>query len=570
MKQTRDHIHLLVPIDITYIKPHIDNINNALKASTLLCQQNTILKESECTNILQPLVLRLIDIRKDYSAISHLTSGREKRSAWLAGVGSLFKQVIGTMDEDDAIRYNNAIQTLNNNNIKLASILKDNILVTSTALSRYNKTLETITTNEGRLNDAIIKLSNTFNNLSILSDKLYIKSKMNDVYTELSSCLLTLSFKLDDLVNAMLFAKTNTLHPSVMTPNQFYNELTSNVRKLPNYEELPLDLDLDTIHALIDISKISCYFVNNKLVFVIKIPLVNSFELDLFKAISVPIPHNMDKPNSYAMIVPSCNYVGISKDKLTYTCISNLKSCTEPVNRVYICDDTDTRSIQETPTCETDILTKIVTEIPIYCQTKLMYGQIDIWQELQGNKWIFVQSEPSKLSVQCNSDLIEFKILGTGILNIRPNCTAYCRNKQLFGKSNIDINVKTIVSDFNLINEACCNLEKFNISKPKLLASKLSNIDLEKLPSVINNQMLSDVDKIINNPSPNLIEYSSHYPLLTYLVLILILIFISYKLCKKFGKYSGCKTKPKLQNDSTLDNDPEPETIPLPRLRINS
>lgn len=561
---------MLVPIDITYIKPHIDYINNVLKSSTLLCQENTVLKESECTNILQPLALRLIDILKDYSTLSHLTSGREKRSAWLAGVGSLFKQVIGTMDEDDAIRYNNAIQTLNSNNIKIASILKDNIIVTSTALSRYNETLKTININEVRLNDAIINLSSTLSNLSIISDKLYIKSKMNDIYTELSSCLLTLSFKLDDLVNAMLFAKTNTLHPSVMTPKQLYNELVDNVIKLPNYEKLPLDLDLDNIHALIDILKLSCYFANNKLIFVIKVPLVHSFELDLFKAISVPIPHNIDKPNSYAMIVPSCNYIGISKDKLTYTCISNLKSCVEPVNRVYICDDVNTLSIPETPTCETDILTKIVTEIPKYCQTKLMYGQIDIWQELQGNRWIFVQSEPTKLSMQCKSDLIEWKILGTGILNIPPNCTAYCRNKQLFGRNNIDINVKNIVSDFNLINEACCNLEKFNISKPNLLFSKLSNIDLDKLPSVINNQILSDVDKIINNPSPNLIEYSSHYPLLTYLVIILILIFISYKLCKKFGKYFDCKRKRDSQNDNNLDNDPEPETIPLPRLRINS
>ena len=110
----------------------------------------------------------------------------------------------------------------------------------------------------------------------------------------------------------------------------------------------------------------------------------------------------------------------------------------------------------------------------------------------------------------------------------------------------------------------------FNISKPNLLFSKLSNIDLDKLPSVINNQLMSNVDEIINNPNPNLIEYSSHYPLLTYLVIILILIFISYKLCKKFGKYFDCKRKPDSQNDNSLDNDPEPETIPLPRLRINS
>lgn len=134
-----DFLHVLVPIDISYIQPHIDNLRSILGTSRFLCKQNEAITEFECHVLLQPLVSRLDDIIRDYGAISHLISIRDKRSAWFAGIGTIFKKVIGTMDEEDAIRYNNAIQTLDKHDKNLAHLLKDNIFMTQTALSHINE-----------------------------------------------------------------------------------------------------------------------------------------------------------------------------------------------------------------------------------------------------------------------------------------------------------------------------------------------------------------------------------------------------------------------------------------------
>lgn len=262
LKISNNDLHVLVPIDVGYIQPHLENIKIALSTTRFYCQQNE-LSTSKCHNFLQPLASRLDDIIRDYSSISHLISDRNKRSAWFAGVGTVFKHIIGTMDEDDSIKYNAAIKYLDNNDKRLSSIIKENILLTDTALRNYNETFKIIKINEARMGTAIENLSSVFNNISNIPKELYIESKLNEMFNELSSSLLTLSFKLDDIIHAIMFAKSHTIHPSVLTPSQLYKELSNNVKDLNS--ELPISLSLDNIHVLIDIVKTTCYFIDHKI-----------------------------------------------------------------------------------------------------------------------------------------------------------------------------------------------------------------------------------------------------------------------------------------------------------------
>lgn len=570
LKISNNYLHVLVPIDVGYIKPHLENIKVALGTARFICQQNE-LSVSKCHNFLQPLTSRFDNVLKDYNAISHLISNREKRSAWFAGIGSMFKQLIGTMDEDDSIKYNTAIQHLENNDKKLSFLLKDNILMTNTALEKYNKTLYLIQVNEARMGIAIENLSNVINNISNLPRELYMESKMNELYNELSSSLLTLSFSLEDIINAIMFTKSHSIHPSVLTPKQLYDELMRNVKDLTKNCELPISLSLDNIHALCDIAQLSCYFSNNKIVFVVKIPLVHKSEYIVYKSIPVPIPHDKEQPNSYAMIIPHCNHIAISRDKLMYVCLKDISKCSITINQIYICKDLEPLSMQDLPTCETEMLCKIINKLPQQCETRLIHGNIDTWQELKGNKWLFVKSQPTKLTLECDSHISEYKLLGTGTIYVNPDCKAYCRDKVLTSKPSYNITTAPVISDFNLINDPCCDKSKFLSIKSNLKPLKLYDMHLEKLVSTSNDQVLSNIDKIINEPGP-FIKYESHYPILTYCLIILTLVFILYRLiiviCKKFGI---CPTHDNtFEPNNISDEGQELEEIPAPRLRIVS
>lgn len=569
VKITDDYLHVLIPIDIGYIKPHIDNIKSVLGTARFFCQQIEY-NNSKCHNYLQPLAARLDSILRDYSAISHLISDRDKRSAWFAGIGSVFKQIIGTMDENDAIRYNNAIQSLDDNNKKLASLVKDNILMTNFAISNYNETLKTININEARLNSAIESLNFDVSVLSNTSSILYVESKMNEIYNELSSSLFTLSFRIENIVNSIMFTKSHAIHPSVLTPKQLYEELSRNVRTFIKHSDLPLGLNLNNIHSLIDLSKLLCYYIDNKIVFVMKIPLVNKIEYILCKTIPVPIPHDKQHPSSYAMVIPNSNYVAISRDKTTYVYINNLKDCIKTVNQIYICNNLNKYSVQNSPACETEILCKVLDKLPHQCKTKLIHGKIDIWQELTSNRWLFVETEPIKLTVECQQQISEFKLLGTGIMNLPPNCRAICNNKEFITKNNVNITVKSTTSDFNLINDPCCDETKFKVLKQKLKPMTLVDVNLEKLANIANDQLITDIDKIINEPSP-LLKYESHYPILTYCIITLILIFVSFKLYQKFSNCYKLNVETTITNAETSNNpNQELDEIPIPRIRISS
>lgn len=568
IKTINDYLHVLIPIDISYIKPHIDNIRAVLGTARFFCQQSAYNNNSECHNYLQPLVPRLDSILRDYNAISHLISDRDKRSAWFAGIGSAFKQIIGTMDENDAIRYNNAIQTLDDNNKKLATLLKDKILMTNAAINKHNETLKAIKINEARLNSAIESLNIGVDSLSNKSLILYVKSKMSEIYNELSSSLFTLSFRIENLIESIMFTKSHSIHPSVITPKQLYEELSYNVRNLAKRSELPLSLSLDSIYSLINLAQLSCYYIDKKIVFVIRIPLVSSIEYSLYKTIPVPIPHDTNHPYSYAMIIPNRNYIAISRDKATYMYLNDLKECVKIMNQIHICDNLNVYSVQNIPTCETEILSNVLNKLPKQCKTKIIHGKIDIWQKITGNRWLFVETEPIKLTVECQTQISDFKLLGTGILNLPPSCTAFCRDKEFSTRNNINITVKPIISDFSLINDPCCDEMKFKSLETKLKPVKLIEINLEKLASVTNDQSMTDIDEIINGSNP-LLKYDSHYHILTYCIIVLILIFICFKIYKKFGNCSIFKSKTTISNlDTTVGPSQELDEIPIPRLRI--
>lgn len=202
------------------------------------------------------------------------------------------------------------------------------------------------------------------------------------------------------------------------------------------------------------------------------------------------------------MTVPNYNYVAISKDKTTYVYLNDLRNCVKSINRIYICNKLDVLSVQNVPTCETEILTKVLDKVPQQCETKLVYGKIDIWQELTGNRWLFVETESIMLTVECQTQISDFKLLGTGILNLPPNCKASYNNREILTNNNVNVTIKQLTSNFNLILDPCCDEVKFDLIKQKLKPINLTDINLEKLKKVTNNQLITDIDKIINESEP--------------------------------------------------------------------
>lgn len=566
------HLDIVTAFDISYIEPHINNINSILGTTRHLCNQIQfeISESLECTNILEPLTIRYNDMVSEYSSIAHLVNNRFKRSAWIGGIGSLAKTIFGTLDENDAIKYDNAIRNIQDNEKRIASLIKENVLVTTSSLLEFNNTIYKIKLNEISLSEAIDKFSISLKNLTIISNTLNIKSKINSILNSLEASILTLSFQLQDITNAIMLTSNNILHPAILRPTQLYQELVDNYRYLPVDFKLPVNLELSQIHILTNISNVICYTLRNKLVFVLRIPLVSPKEYSLFHNIPLPIPHKNTEPDSFSFIIPSTKYIAMTRDKSEYCTLESLQECRAITRYNYICDVMSVFPTSANPNCESEIMCSVISVLPKRCKTEFIYGNLDIWKPLHNNKWIFVQSQKNKLYIECpNKNIAELNIFGTGIVNIPINCIAYCKTTKLIPKlNNLSLNITIVKSDFNIINDSCCSLDNFKYKIKNESPIQLNNLDLDIFTSESKSKfqsITSEADKIINQHP--IIQYGTHYSIVTIVIVCIILLFCIvkiYSIIKSHNRFSF--TFPRFSPPAPVES--PPEEIPIPEIPI--
>ncbi|KAL0860203.1 hypothetical protein ABMA27_010510 [Loxostege sticticalis] len=258
---------------------------------------------------------------------------------------------------------------------------------------------------------------------------------------------MILNFNLKDLIDAILCGKQNVVHPSILNPTRLFQELNSNSNIAAR--NLPLPLSLDNVHILLDIADILSFISNNKLVFNVRIPLTLLADYKLYHIYALPTPHVIQHPNSFAMINPTAKYLSMPEDKLTYSLLGNISECKVLKNNYYLCKLGSVHSLVSNPICEVTILTE--------------------YQKLNNNRWIYVLSDISKLSVNCNDQIVDYDLIGTGILKLQKGCKAYHKLLQFIATNEYQSNIYLPSLNFNIIEDDCCSKKTINNSLPYLL-----------------------------------------------------------------------------------------------------
>ncbi|KAI5635654.1 baculovirus F protein domain-containing protein [Phthorimaea operculella] len=429
---------------------------------------------------------------------------------------------------------------------RLAHLMKDNIHVIKSTMYSFNNSISKVTENEKHLLKNMEVIHETMDKITTTNDKLEISTHLNSLLNSLESIIMTLSLDIDDINNAILFSKLNILHPTVLNPHQLYSELDKHRNNLPKHYELPVSLTLQNMHEIIDISKLICYYHFNRIIVVVKIPLVLPHAYNLYNVIPLPVPYDISKPDTYVLIAPSEPYIAITVDHMFYSQIKDIDKCKLISEKCYLCVLVNVYSTIANPICETTLLTEAVSSLPESCSSRFIHGSIDLFHKISGSRWIYVQSEPGKCHITCNnepnsSDVILF---GTGILNIPKICKAFYKTQQFVPVYEIPIvNVTSVVSDFNIIMDDCCEKSKLNKTLTKLPFNKLDNINnLDSLvhASVNLDSFEKELDKL-ENPS-HFQKYGIHYMSLSYVFTVIFFVYLLYRSRNMFCKNntSGC------------------------------
>lgn len=461
-KLSYGHYTLLSYTNISFYHHTLQSIKNIFEKSLVMCSKasDTLV----CKDTLKLCKSQIPMLESKFDTIAHLV-GRQpnndinsrKRRGIFNGASYAFNWLFGTPDAGDAKFYSDSIRDLTEKTHDVQMLMKQQIHIISSAIKNYNESAQSLRNNEEKLNENIKKFNlfskSTSNSLESLSQSQII----TEYLTLLFQMITQFNEEYDTIISSILFAKQNTLHPSVITPKDLKNELMQ--VKLSSATQFPIPLnDYNNIYKYFSISELSVIFDNEVLIVAIKIPLVQEQTYYLYNLVPLPVRHS--NSSIYSFINPSYPYLLISTTKTHYSRLRDISACKKLSPEDFICFNPVVHLASERPVCETILKNRIPDHLPSDCPTYTMKANVEIWHPLSSNSWMFITSQPTVASVYCensnNPNIFDLTINGTGILNMKPKCRCYTSSTVLISTTNDTRIYNNFIPNVNIVTDDCC------------------------------------------------------------------------------------------------------------------
>ena len=534
------------------------SVKNYYKVTAELCEhENAKYHFYICESFLKSSNYTLSRIGKELEVLNQLVGhdfvNRQKRG-WFNIVGKATKILFGVLDEDDANYYNSKINEFSEENQSEINLLKEQTKIVQSALIHFNNTIGTLDFNENILKSNINKLRAELNKDKEDIQFLSLKVNLEDHITITNMILNQMQLEVMTLTNAILVAKKGILHPAIITPVQLISELKQVVDSLPHGVDFPAPLDPLNANLLLNIVELQVYFQNNNLIYIINIPLVESFLFYLYKV--SPFPKLINQ-NQFILIKPSEQYIAIDENKQQFISLSEFEynNCIKITENKIICKQQKPVSLAHlSANCEISLL-QGVNKIPNFCDKRIIYSDRTIFIQLHTtNTWLFTVPGQETLTISCtNSEKpVDILLKTCGSVTIGKQCKAYSASAMLVPHGNIL--QSRVYSEFvpaiEISDDCCEKVKESKINFSEILLNEQYRTLSKHIPELnIASHKLSDIEQLADNISKKHSEFSFHYSgsVLAYILVFLVLIFIIYKVYRKcVSKTSCCGMLPNL------------------------
>ncbi|CAG9765634.1 unnamed protein product [Ceutorhynchus assimilis] len=275
-------------------------------------------------------------------------------------------------------------------------------------------------------------------------------------------------YSYDKLEVAISFSKLNTLHNSIVNPNELLSEI-KNVESHLNPDRLPISPDIKDFNVI----------------FILELPLVEADVYQYFNLHPLPIPTNHNQ--TFFVNIPHKPYLALSDVKYSYMD----QRCEEISPDEYLCQEARTTFIENYLPCEVQLIeysTNITSCHPLEVQ---LHAQ-QITKIIDG-KWLVTVPIPLKSSTNCQNLKETVPIFGSYLLEVLVDCKAKIQSTTLesFKPSRLSFKeVNLPILDLSLINH--------NQSMPY----DLSSLDL----NIINVKTSKDIKEKLHEQKKKLEE----------------------------------------------------------------
>lgn len=379
-------------------------------------------------------------------------------------VGSIIKAITGNLDNEDALRYDKWINSL--------QLRQDAIMNKVTLVSEIVDTFVNIT-NSTRNNFKI--LEKTIEEIEDTLNKTQFQRSKNlilDTYNMLTHNFQILLTRLNEVETALAFSRVNVLHQSILDTTELINIL-QDIEKKDKLAFTVTDENLVNIEHCIDIK---AYVKGKQITFIMSVPTVQS---DVYNYYTLhPFPMYNPHLGLSFLITPKHSHILAKGSKV----VSLSQPCRELDEGKFLCYEDNVSSVEESQ-CIKDLMTfstKITSCLPLPVNA----SDIKI-KSIRQDSWIIFTGFPTFLKENCDGDMNQHDIMGTYILTLNNACevklgTSTLRKRRLqtgavVFHSSPSIHLPSIITPKDIALRKTISLDEIDLENLQFLSHALKD-----------------------------------------------------------------------------------------------
>lgn len=457
--------------------------------------------------------------------------------------GSLIKAITGNLDNNDAVRYDNLINSLRSQ--------QDVILNKVTLVSEIVDTFVNIT-NSTRNN--FIVLEKTIKEIEDILNKTQFQRSKNlvlNTYNMLTHNFQILLTRLDEVETAVSFSRVNVLHQSILDTTELFNIL----KDIEVIDRLPFPVNIENLVNIEHCIDIKAYVKGKQITFIMSVPTV---QLDVYNYYTLhPFPMYNPHLDLSFLITPKHSHILAKGSKV----VSLSQPCREIDEGKFLCYENSV-SPEEENTCIKDLMTfstKITSCLPLPVNA----SDIKI-KSIQPDSWIIFAGFPTFLTEYCDNDMSQHDIMGTYIITLNNACevkigTTTLRKRRLqtgevIFRSSPAIHLPSIITPKDTILRKTVSLNEIDLENLQFLSHALKD----------NSEVINSERQFVNLHSVSI------GTIIVYLILLFVLIIVIYRyrniLWRRFVQNRQSREKPSnddfaLMEGGVMHSQPLPRTV---------
>lgn len=261
-------------IDLTNFDAPILSLKTNIKTITPLIKVKDELYP-QLNNIHEHLEYLLNQVENKLKNVKPLGNTRTKRGL-LNIVGKASKWAFGTLDSDDAKRYDNAISILESNQKEMHTDLENYLTITKNFMNETILTFEKITRNQNEINTRLRTIEQNLNKYTLFL-------RLQNILDNMIIDCLSLITILDNIQDAILFAHLESIHSSILPISELINLTkimsTLYIKGIPEFKN---------IQSYYELIKTEIYYVQQTVCFIFHFPILSEGLYDYYHLFPIP------------------------------------------------------------------------------------------------------------------------------------------------------------------------------------------------------------------------------------------------------------------------------------------